>query len=239
MAQSDPFQPYGPLREIAPRLHVMDGEWHGTAFKRRMSVLQLAGGELVVHNAFKLEEKDYAELEKLGSVAAIVVPNALHDSDAPAMAARFPRAKVLVSSAAEKKLRKRGRVDGVLPSDWPHAFASEIECLELEGTRMLAESAFFHKASRTLVLTDAVFNMRNEPKGLERVIFKLNRIYKSFGPSVIFRKVFTADESKLRGSIERILEWDFDRVIPNHGEILETGGKQAMRDAFSYLFSRA
>jgi 8-oxo-dGTP pyrophosphatase MutT (NUDIX family) len=78
------------------------------------------------------------------------------------------------------------------------------------------------------VLTDAVFNLRDEVRGVTRTIFKLNRIYERFGPSRLFKYFFTRDWRQVRESVMRILEWDFDRVVMNHGQILESGGKEAM-----------
>ena len=31
------------------------------------------------------------------------------------------------------------------------------------------------------------------------------------------------------------MAWDFDRVTVTHGEVLESGGKEAMAGAFAYL----
>ncbi len=39
----------------------------------------------------------------------------------------------------------------------------------------------------------------------------------------------------LEVSLDRIREWDFDRVIVGHGEVLETGGKAAFAAAFPPL----
>ncbi len=35
--------------------------------------------------------------------------------------------------------------------------------------------------------------------------------------------------------LRRVMAWDFDRVTLAHGEVLETGGKEAMASAFAYL----
>lgn len=43
------------------------------------------------------------------------------------------------------------------------------------------------------------------------------------------------DRRALLKSIDRTLEWDFDRVIMSHGDVLESGGKEAMREAFAPL----
>ena len=34
------------------------------------------------------------------------------------------------------------------------------------------------------------------------------------------------DRRAARQSVERILQWDFDRVTVTHGEILDTGGRE-------------
>jgi hypothetical protein len=41
------------------------------------------------------------------------------------------------------------------------------------------------------------------------------------------------DPTALHASLDRILEWDFDRVTVTHGEVLETGGPAALRSAFA------
>jgi hypothetical protein len=38
-----------------------------------------------------------------------------------------------------------------------------------------------------------------------------------------------------RGSVDYILEWDFDRIVVSHGAVLDSGGKRAFEQAFSFL----
>ena len=45
----------------------------------------------------------------------------------------------------------------------------------------------------------------------------------------------TKDHRPLRASLDRILAWDFDRVTVAHGEILETGGRAALRAGFAWV----
>ena len=39
----------------------------------------------------------------------------------------------------------------------------------------------------------------------------------------------------MKASIQQVLEWDFDRIIVGHGEVVETGGKEALRQAYAWL----
>jgi hypothetical protein len=38
-----------------------------------------------------------------------------------------------------------------------------------------------------------------------------------------------------RASVDRLLAWDFDRVVVSHGDVLEKGGRRAIEQAFSFL----
>jgi hypothetical protein len=48
-------------------------------------------------------------------------------------------------------------------------------------------------------------------------------------------RALVRDRPALRASVERILQWDFDRVVVTHGDVLEHGGKDALRAGFAWL----
>lgn len=229
MEKSGKIEDYGELIQIAPDLYSLVGEWEGTSFKRRMTVVRLRDGRLVIHSAIRLRESDYARLDALGKVAWIVVPNAFHGSEARFYQERYPEARLLVSAEAARQVAKSARVDGVLPGSWPQEAGSELECILFEGTRLLGESVFFHRPSRTLLLTDLAFNLRCEVRGFEKAFFRWNQIDGGLRPSRIFRTFFVRDRARAGDSFRRILALDFERVIVSHGEIQETGGKEALR----------
>jgi len=43
------------------------------------------------------------------------------------------------------------------------------------------------------------------------------------------------DRAAARQSVERILQWDFARVIMPHGDVVEIGAKERVAAAFAYL----
>jgi hypothetical protein len=69
---------------------------------------------------------------------------------------------------------------------------------------------------------------------LSRVLLRINDCYCRFGPSRLLRTAIK-DRAALRGSLDEILNWDFDRVVLSHGRNLETGAKDALRTAFAFL----
>jgi hypothetical protein len=48
-------------------------------------------------------------------------------------------------------------------------------------------------------------------------------------------RVAFRDRAAARRSIEAILAWEFDRVLISHGHPLETGGREALREAYRFL----
>jgi hypothetical protein len=55
-----------------------------------------------------------------------------------------------------------------------------------------------------------------------------------FGPHRLIRAGIR-DRAAARRSLERILEWDFDRVVMSHGAVLERGGRARLRECFAFL----
>ena len=43
------------------------------------------------------------------------------------------------------------------------------------------------------------------------------------------------DRAAARAAVDRILSWDVDRVIMAHGDVLDAGGYDALRDSFAWL----
>jgi hypothetical protein len=48
-------------------------------------------------------------------------------------------------------------------------------------------------------------------------------------------KIAFLNRSLARQSLERLLSWDFDKLIIAHGECIESGAKQYLKRAFRWL----
>ena len=92
---------------------------------------------------------------------------------------------------------------------------------------------FFHRPSRSAIFTDLVFNVPADFKDA-RIFYTLVGARGHFGPHRLIRMMIR-DRKAARESVAKILEWDFDRVIVTHGDVLESGGKPKFAAAFSYL----
>jgi hypothetical protein len=73
-------------------------------------------------------------------------------------------------------------------------------------------------------------------RGPMRWLMNWNRVGVRFGPSRLTKLAFASDKKALVDSYARVLERDFDRVIVNHGTVLESGGREALRESVREIF---
>ena len=225
---------YSPPRQVAEALWEIRGEW-SNKFGRRMTIIRLRDGRLLIHSSICLREGDLGWLRSIGTPAFIVAPNRFHCSNAGWMSERFPGAELYVPNSQLAAFRKKGLKAKDVNEEFPRHLEAEILCIPMHGTRV-EEAAFVHIPSRTLVLCDLAFNMPDVFTGFERVVMRWNQVGGQFGPSKLTRWLFTKDRSRLVESYRRLLEQPFDRVIVNHGEVLEAGGRELLRSGVVRIF---
>jgi len=200
----------------------------------RTTLVRLASGGLAIHSPGPLGDGIRDEIEKRGRVAALVAPNCLHHLFLSENADAWPEAKIFLAPGLHTKLGDLPAAE-TLGETVPEAWSGVLDQLLIEGAPRMGEVAFLHRASRTLLLTDLVFNIRARPSGLARWIMAVNGMVGHFGPSRVARTLFFRDRRALRTSVDRILGWDFDRVIMSHGEVVESGGRSLLEEAFAFL----
>lgn len=233
------------LREHAPGLWTADGQADKGVpkflqkydFSTRMTVIKLSNGGLFLHSPIALDSGLRAELGGLGEVRAIVAPNKFHHLYAGDCRKAYPNAKLYGAPGLPEK-RKDLSFDGLLADEPRVEWRGDIEQLRIRGMSMLNEVAFFHPASRTLILTDLVFNVpAGRPWGIP-ILSGLLGVGGGFGPSRLGRWLIR-DKQAARASLGQIMRWDFDRVIVAHGNVLESGGHRKVRDAFGFILGAA
>jgi hypothetical protein len=118
----------------------------------------------------------------------------------------------------------------------PGLWRGALDQVPIGGAPRMGEVAFFHPRSKTLFLTDLAMNLH--PKdAVTRLFMRANGGLDRFGPTRIFRYAMLRDRAALRGSLERILRWDFERIVVAHGEIVPRGGREMFRAAFAWVIA--
>jgi hypothetical protein len=225
------------IRELHPDLVAIDHELRlpgGIELGTRSCLVRLRSGGVVVHTPGPLTDSVRRALQSLGEVRALVAPNLLHHMFLADSIRAFPQARVFGAPGLREKLGGV-RIDETLSDTSPALWADELEQVRIGGAPSLGETAFFHRASRTLLLLDLCFNVHGPANTLTRLFMRVNGAYRRFGPSRIFRYGVLKDARALRESLDRLLAWDFERVTVAHGEILESGGRRELERAFAWL----
>lgn len=224
-----------PLRKLADDLWVVDRPFAvvGIEIGTRMTVVRLPNGDLWLHSPVPLDDETRAALDALGPVRHLVAPNKVHHLFFADCVSAYPDARRYAAPGLAEKRRDLA-FDEVLADDAPEAWRDVIEQQRLLGAPLVEEVVFHHRPSRTLVVTDLAFNVRESAHWLSRLFFKLNGVLGHFGPSRMFR-LLIRDREAARRSLDVMLGWDFDRIIVTHGAILQERGRRVLRDAYQWI----
>lgn len=223
------------LRRLADDLWVTERpqRFFGLPVGARMTVIRLSGGRLLLHSPLPLDTPLRADLDALGRVAYAVAPNRLHHLYAGDVARAYADARLWVAPGLPEKRPDLVHA-GVLGDEAPIEWRGELEQAFFRGRPYENEVAFFHPATRTLILCDLAFNFGPRNAWPTRVLMSLLRSYGKLGPSRL-DPLLIRDRAAASASLERILAWDFDRVIVAHGDVQESGGYALMRDGYAWL----
>lgn len=198
-----------------------------------MTVIRLSGGRLLLHSPVTLDPQLRGELDAIGNVAYAAAPNRVHHLHAGEVAQHYPGTRLWIGPGLETK-RPDLQYEAILGDDAPEEWRGEVDQTFFRGRPYENEVTFFHRASRTLILCDLAFNLGPSAATITRWLMKSIRSYGYFGPSKLDPWLIR-DRAAARASLERILSWDFDRVIVAHGDVLERGGHALLSDGYAWL----
>ncbi len=248
MSTNDVSSLYEPINEYKPfaaRIGIVDGPFEYVSivgmklpwpFTTRMTVVQLATGELFLHSPIAFDATLATELGSLGRIRHLVSPNRGHYAHIGEWARAFPEAITWASPGVRERARSQRidvRFERDLGPNAPPEWQGEIDQTIIPGA-LLDEVAFLHKETKTLILADTIMNF--EPDKIiqpYRLIARLAGISSpSGGMPVDMRLPFWPRIQKVRPAMESILSWEPERIILSHGRCFEANGSSALRSAF-------
>jgi hypothetical protein len=200
-----------------------------------MTVIRLGDGTLFLHSPVQLDASIRMTLEKLGPVRAIIAPSKAHHLFVAEYLKAYPDVPLYGAPGLAQKrrdLKFHSTLGDLPPLDW----YGQIQQHLFRGIPLLSEVVFFHTPARTVIFTDLIFNLTREQAAHARLFHCLTGATGRFGPHRLIRRMIS-DRAAARDSVQIILDWDFDRVIMAHGDLLESGGRARVRAAFSFLWS--
>lgn len=220
------------LQKIDNDIWIVDGDsvpWFGFPYTTRMTIVRLKGGKLWVHSPGKIVDEMMDEINALGQVSYLVSPNKIHHLFIGDWIKAYPKALSYASPGLKEK-RTDISFDNDLTDAPEQEWQDEIDQLIFKGSSAMEEVVFFHKKSKTLVLTDLIENFHPEYfSGYKKLIAKMTGIISPHGKTPIdWRFTFMFGKAKARESLLKMLAWQPEKIIISHGECI-------LDNAFDFL----
>ena len=224
------------MDEFANDLFVAESSvrFYGFRIQTRMAVVRLGGNRLFLYSPVSLTRRLRDEIARLGEVAFIVSPNKIHNLTLAQYREAFPAAKLLVPPGFPER-RPDLRVDGVLYEQALESCLPELEHVLTGGNVFFSEALFSHRPSRTLLVGDFVEKIGpGIVSPAARATARLFGVRQPAMASPEFR-FYTSDAKAFAQSIEPLRAWPIKRIFVCHGDLIESGGDEVVREVSDAL----
>lgn len=182
-------------------------------FHTRMTIIRLSDGKLWLHSPIALNNERLNSVKQLGEVSYIVAPNIFHHLFIGGWLKQFPSAELWGAKGLAKKrpdLSFCGNLKEAPEPEW----ATKIDQLYFQGSKVLTEVVFLHKQSKTLIMTDLIQNHdRNNEVLFWKIVKNVIGVLSPNGGVPKDLKMTIRDKSAARKSLNTLLGWEFDRLI--------------------------
>ncbi|PPQ87570.1 hypothetical protein CVT25_005826 [Psilocybe cyanescens] len=205
----------------------------------RSTAIQLGNGGVWVLASTPLDTETKSKLEELGPVKYIIGADAVHHLFLSEYKKAYPTAKLIAPEATIANHPNKELVfDGVWGRDSPetkYGFEGDIEHCYFSGFKN-KDVAFLHKPSKSLIEADLLMNLpgkeqyskaKEAPQWFK---FNISPASTWLYPKLVWS--LGEDKDAMRRDAKTVSGWDFDRIIPCHGDVIETNGKKAWNDVY-------
>ena len=221
--------PHGKLTSVDDNLLTVVGELPMPAgdFPRRMTVVRLRDGRLVVFSAIALDEPEMKALEAWGRLSFLIIPNERHRKDARIWKDRYPQLVVVAPAGA------REQAAAVVPVDATTVDFGDptVRFVTVPGTEEREAALVVETMTgTTLVLNEIVWNVHDRP-GFGGWLFRMAG-FTGDAPKI---PTFVAlksikDKPALGAQLRAWAELEgLNRLIVSHGEIVSEDAPRLLR----------
>ncbi|MCW8331536.1 DUF4336 domain-containing protein [Photobacterium sp. SDRW27] len=226
------------MKRLAKDLWIFDGEtvsFYCCPFTTRMTVIRLHNGDLWLHSPITYSEELAARLAELGNVKYLVAPNHLHHLYLPEWIEHYPEASL---SGTDEVIRKRDDLHFAhslnAEQEWP--WREEIDQLLVSGSTLMQECVFFHRPTRTLIVTDLIENFPPEHfTGWQRLLAKSAGILAPNGKTPLDWRL-SFKKAEVQEHIREVNNWQPDRIVMAHGDIVRQDASEFLQRSFRWVW---
>src|SRR5215475_11918285 len=239
------YEPINAFKLMGPDIGIVDGPFEylivggvtlPLPFTTRMTVVRLSNGDLFLHSPLKFDEALASELQRMGAIRHLVSPNQFHYAHIGKWSKVFPDAITWASPRVRQRARAQ-HIDVTFARDLdpnpPAEWRQDIDQTLFPGG-YFKEFVFFHKASKSLILTDAIINIElSKMPEPWRTATKLTGMYYPRG-QIFFgmRLPLLLQRRKAKAAFAKIHSWQPERVLLSHGQCFEFRGDEVIRRMF-------
>ncbi|WP_426436290.1 DUF4336 domain-containing protein [Bradyrhizobium genosp. P] len=239
------YPPLNTPKPVADGVWIVDGpvirfgpSWLSAPFPTRATIIRLPDQRLFIHSPTPLMGDLKAEIARLGIPSWIIGPNRLHYWWIQDWHAAYPEARVFLAPGIAQQAGVRLGFDGE-PLDRQSGYPWDdwIATLSVAGSYM-TEIVFFHRPSRTLLLTDLIENFETEKIGspVMRLLTWAGGVRDPDGSTPRdLRLTFSRNRAAMKAAVTRMIAWDPQRIILAHGRWYDRDGGAELRRAFRWI----
>ncbi|KAI9061133.1 hypothetical protein FKP32DRAFT_983657 [Trametes sanguinea] len=235
------------IREVAPNVWTFSRPfilYKVLPIGGRSTAIRLESGAVWILASTPLTDETKQKLAELGDVEYIVAGNSFHNLYLKPYKEAYPSAKLIGPEDLTKKKDFAGLSLDIAFSESNPApklgFEGEIESCYFSGYAN-KDIAYYHKASKTVIAADLLFNMpateqfsKTSQWPKKTILFAGMKPMGWQMPWFIWAK--QVNKAAMAAEAKKVYSWDFDRMIPCHGNVVETGAQAAWKSAWdSYL----
>jgi len=226
----------------------------------RGTLVKLQSGNVAVFSPVALTPTVKDTITKMGEVKYIAALDIEHHIHLGEWHAAFPNAKVIAMEGLKEKREKQKNEMVPFGAIFTEAnrlaptvdaeFDADFEVEYMPG-HMNKELIFCHKPSKTLITADLIFNLPATEQfskaggATDGILTKLFTAVNGTSGAALGQKRFQwyglsrGSRDQWAESTSRISKWDFDTIVPCHGDVIETGGKSIFEKVFEWHLAAA
>jgi len=209
----------------------------GVMFTTRMTIIRLSDGAIWVNSPVTAPFDTLKRITELGPVRYLVAGTPRHAWRLAAWHTLFPEAELWAARTTPLTLKKgHPPLTGILGDEPPQAWKNDFDQLAFKGNPLIEEVFFFHRRSRTVILDDLIqIHPMVKGKPFRNALWKLAGVASPHGGVGLDIRLSFTNRNRARRSFEKLLSWDFDKLIIAHGACIDSDAKPFVKHAFRWL----
>lgn len=224
----------------------------------RGTLVKLKTGSLAVFSPTALTPEVKSKVQSMGTMKYIVASDTEHHIFISTWAKEYPLAEVI---GMEGLPERREADEATKGTKFAHVFSEKNKRemrispefdeefdYEFIHSHQNKELVFVHKPTKTMIEADLLFNLpateqysKAGESATSGIFTKLFGSIMNTRGDMIWQKRFLyygaggKDRAGFADSAKVMNTWDFDRIIPCHGDVIETGGKGILQKATAWF----